>query len=159
MPQIWSNKMDFRGKTLRFTTRVVNDILETPMVSMLNINRWKTTLFIEISTTPFVAWVPMQMGRHVTLYYANLNQEARVQLTIIYNTLMPCRHTSEVTRDIILLVYCLMKGLPMNVASVLRNKLLKLCNNKRWWFCYGSLLTLFLWSHGVGKEFHDLCLH
>jgi len=54
------------------------------------------------------------------------------------------------------LFYYLMKGLQINVGSILRQNMLKFRNNKRWHFCYDSLLTWFLRSLGVEKEVYDI---
>ncbi|KAG5605325.1 hypothetical protein H5410_026817 [Solanum commersonii] len=78
-------------------------------------------------------------SRHATSHYTQLNQEA-------------ARHTSEAKKGRVVLFYNLMKGLQINVGSILRQNMLKFCNNKRWHFCYDSLLTWFLRSLGLRKK-------
>ncbi|KAG5631803.1 hypothetical protein H5410_003520 [Solanum commersonii] len=49
-------------------------------------------------------------GRHTTLHYANLNQMARVWIKIVYSVFLLAKHTSDVTRERVVLVYMLMKA-------------------------------------------------
>ncbi|KAG5628133.1 hypothetical protein H5410_013351 [Solanum commersonii] len=51
------------------------------------------------------------------------------------------RHTTDVTRERSVLVYRLMKGLPVNAKDILKQNMLKFRTNKRWRFCYGSIIT------------------
>lgn len=95
-------------------------------------------------------------GRHATLQYAHLNQETWVCLKIVCSV-FPSKHTSDVTWDRVVLVYRLMKGMQVNSGSVLRHNMMKFRNNKRWRFCYGSLLTHYMRLQGVEEEVHYLC--
>ncbi|KAG5631624.1 hypothetical protein H5410_003341 [Solanum commersonii] len=49
----------------------------------------------------------------------------------MYSVLLSWKYTSEVTKDKIVLVYILMKGMPVNVGSLLRQNIMKFRNNKR----------------------------
>ncbi|KAH0784226.1 hypothetical protein KY290_003824 [Solanum tuberosum] len=49
-------------------------------------------------------------GRKATLHYANLNQMARVWIKFICSVFLPAKHTSDVTREMVVLVYMLMKA-------------------------------------------------
>ncbi|KAG5584671.1 hypothetical protein H5410_045105 [Solanum commersonii] len=56
----------------------------------------------------------------------------------------------------IVLVYMLMKGMPINVGAILRQNMIKFRNNLRWRFCYGGLITHFLRAQGIKEEAVDL---
>ncbi|KAH0685359.1 hypothetical protein KY290_016637 [Solanum tuberosum] len=64
-------------------------------------------------------------GRHNTLHFANFNQVARVWLKLVCSVLLPAKHLTEVTRDMVVLVYMLMKGMPINVGAILRQNMMK----------------------------------
>uniref|UniRef100_M1E183 Putative plant transposon protein domain-containing protein n=1 Tax=Solanum tuberosum TaxID=4113 RepID=M1E183_SOLTU len=87
------------------------------------------------------------MGRHLTLHYGHLNLDAEIWLKIMSSTLLPCKHTTEVTRERVVLVYQLMKRLPINVGAILRQNMLKFWTNMRWCLCYGNLITSHDQSH------------
>ncbi|KAH0712096.1 hypothetical protein KY289_008055 [Solanum tuberosum] len=57
-------------------------------------------------------------GKHNTLHFANFNQVARVWLKIVCRVLLPTKHLTEVARDRVVLVYMLMKGMPINVGGI-----------------------------------------
>uniref|UniRef100_M1DRM7 Uncharacterized protein n=1 Tax=Solanum tuberosum TaxID=4113 RepID=M1DRM7_SOLTU len=60
------------------------------------------------------------------------------------------------TRDRVVLVYMLMKGMPINVGEILRQNMMKFRNNLSWKFCYGGLITHFLRAEGLEEEMVDL---
>ncbi|KAG5576182.1 hypothetical protein H5410_056316 [Solanum commersonii] len=77
---------------------------------------------------------------------------ARVWLKIVCSVLLPAKHLIDVMRDKVVLVYMLMKGIPINVWAILRQNIMKFRNNLRWQFCYGGLITHFLRADGFKKE-------
>ncbi|KAG5631152.1 hypothetical protein H5410_002869 [Solanum commersonii] len=95
-------------------------------------------------------------GRHSTLRYAHLKLEARVWLKIVSRTLFPCKHMFEFTRERVMLVYRLMKGLPVNAGAILRQNMLKFWTNWRWSFCYGSLQTRYLRILETEEEVYEV---
>ncbi|KAG5606879.1 hypothetical protein H5410_028371, partial [Solanum commersonii] len=95
-------------------------------------------------------------GRHNTLHFANFNQVAKVWLKIVCSVLLPSKHVTEVTRDRVVLVYMLMKGMPINVGAILRQNMMKFRNNLRWRFYYGRLITRFLRAKGIEEETVDM---
>ncbi|KAH0652570.1 hypothetical protein KY289_030248 [Solanum tuberosum] len=56
-------------------------------------------------------------GRQNTLHFPNFNQVSRVWLKIVCSALLPAKHLAEVMRDIVVLVYKLMMGMPINVGE------------------------------------------
>ncbi|KAG5572090.1 hypothetical protein H5410_061856 [Solanum commersonii] len=48
-------------------------------------------------------------------------------------------------------------GLPVNVGAILKQNMLKFRTNKRWRFCYGSIITRYLRALLIEKEVHDVC--
>uniref|UniRef100_M1DE04 Uncharacterized protein n=1 Tax=Solanum tuberosum TaxID=4113 RepID=M1DE04_SOLTU len=56
----------------------------------------------------------------------------------------------------VVLVYMLMKGVPINVGAILRQNMMKFRNNLRWKFCYGGLITRFLWAEKIDEETVDI---
>ncbi|KAG5609803.1 hypothetical protein H5410_021084 [Solanum commersonii] len=95
-------------------------------------------------------------GRHSTLNFANFNQVARVWLKIVCTVLLPTKHLKDVTRDRVILVYMFMKGMPINVGTILRQNMMKSRNILRWRFCYERLITHFLRTGGIEDEAVDL---
>uniref|UniRef100_M1DN14 Putative plant transposon protein domain-containing protein n=1 Tax=Solanum tuberosum TaxID=4113 RepID=M1DN14_SOLTU len=95
-------------------------------------------------------------GRHNTLHFANFNQVARVWLKIVCSVLLPAKHLTKVTRDRVVLIYMLMKGMPINVRAILRHNMMKFKNNLRWQFCYEGFITRFLRARGIEKKVVDL---
>ncbi|KAH0763513.1 hypothetical protein KY290_019586 [Solanum tuberosum] len=85
-----------------------------------------------------------------------VNEVARVWLKIVCSVLLPAKHLTEVTRDRVVLVYMLMKGMPINVGVILRQNMMKFRNNLRWRFCYGGLITRFLRAEGIEEETVDM---
>ncbi|WMV41274.1 hypothetical protein MTR67_034659 [Solanum verrucosum] len=82
---------------------------------------------------------------------------ARIWLKIVCSTLLPCKHTTDVTRERVVPVYRLMKGLPVNVGAILKQNMIKFRTNKRWCFCYGSIITRYLRDLRIEEEVHDVC--
>ncbi|KAH0708916.1 hypothetical protein KY284_010343 [Solanum tuberosum] len=95
-------------------------------------------------------------GRHNTLHFAKFNQVARVWLKIVCSVLLPAKHLTEVTRDRVVLVYMLMKGIYINVGAILRQNMMKFRNNLWWRFFYGGLITRFLRAEGIEEETVDM---
>ncbi|KAG5614215.1 hypothetical protein H5410_014039 [Solanum commersonii] len=70
--------------------------------------------------------------------------------------LFPAKHLTKVTRDRVVLVNMLMKGMPINVGAILRQNMMKFKNNLRWQFCYGRLISHFLRAEGIEEEAVDM---
>ena len=62
-----------------------------------------------------------------------------------------------VIREMVVLIYQLMKGLPVNMGTILRQNIFKCKTNKRWQFYYGSIITRYLWVLLIEEEVHDVC--
>lgn len=58
--------------------------------------------------------------KHNTLHFANFNQVAMVWLKIVCSVFPPAKHLTDMTRDRVVLVYMLMKGMPINVGPILQ---------------------------------------
>lgn len=152
-----------RGKRVRVSTRAWNRFLGTPncpnaehltMIEHPPYRDIRHTLCGENST---VRWNrSRETGQHATLPYSHLNLEARVWLKIVSSVILPGKHTTEVTRDRVILIYRLMKGLPVNVGYILRHNMMKSRNNKRWRYCYRILLTRYLRTLEIEEECQDL---
>ena len=56
-----------------------------------------------------------------------------------------------------MLIYCLVKGLPVNVRAILRKVMLKVRTTKRWYFYYGSIVTSALRELIIEEEVHNVC--
>ncbi|KAH0669773.1 hypothetical protein KY285_023928 [Solanum tuberosum] len=152
-----------RGKDVKFSTRILNEFLETPNCDPDEFNNLKDkppyrdirhTLCVVDSTARWER--SKDTGRHNTIHFANFNQVARVWLKIVCSVLLPAKHLIEVTRDRVVLVYMLMKGIPINIGAILRQNMMKFRNNLRWRFCYGGLITRFLRDEGIEQETMDM---
>ncbi|KAG5591445.1 hypothetical protein H5410_041959 [Solanum commersonii] len=74
------------------------------------------------------------------------------------SVLVPAKHLTEVIRYRVVLVYMLMKGMPINIGAILRQNMRKFRTNLRWRFCYGGLITRFLRTQGIEEEACDLTI-
>ena len=73
-------------------------------------------------------------------------------LKIVFSVFLPSKHLTDVTWDRVVLVYMLMKGMPVNVGAILKQNMMMFRNNFRWGFYYGGLITYFLRSHEIEEE-------
>uniref|UniRef100_M1DNS8 Putative plant transposon protein domain-containing protein n=1 Tax=Solanum tuberosum TaxID=4113 RepID=M1DNS8_SOLTU len=112
----YNKSVPIHGKTVRFTSKVLNVFLGTPQCDADDYNRLKETPpYRDIRHTlcgvdSTARWDQSKdTGRHATLHYANLNQVARVWLKIVCSVLLLGKHTSDVTKEQVVLVYMLMK--------------------------------------------------
>ncbi|KAH0709561.1 hypothetical protein KY284_010988 [Solanum tuberosum] len=154
-----------RGKDVEFSARILNELLGTPNYDADDFNMLKEkSPYRDIRHTvsgveSTARWAHSKdTGRHSTLYFANVNLIARVWLKIVCSVLLPAKHLTEVTRDRVVLVYMLMKGMPINVGEILRKDKMKFRNNLRWRFCYGGLITRFLRTQGIEEEAVNLTI-
>ncbi|KAH0761116.1 hypothetical protein KY290_017189 [Solanum tuberosum] len=114
-----------RGKDVRFSARILNELLGTPNCDPDEFNGLKDKppyrdirhTLCGVDSTARWEW-SKDTGRHNTLHFANFNQVARVWLKIVCTVLLPAKHLTEVTRDRVVLAYMLMKGIPINVGSI-----------------------------------------
>ncbi|KAH0646412.1 hypothetical protein KY284_034296 [Solanum tuberosum] len=161
--QKFGKKVVQRGKDVKFSTQILNELLGTPNCDLDEFNNLKDkppyrdirhTLCGVDSTA---RWEQSKdTGRHNTLYFANFNQVARVWLKIVCSVLLPAKHLTEVTRDRVVLVYMLMKGMSINIRAILRQNMMKFRNNLRWRLCYGGLITHFMRVEGIEEETMDM---
>uniref|UniRef100_M1E0K3 Putative plant transposon protein domain-containing protein n=1 Tax=Solanum tuberosum TaxID=4113 RepID=M1E0K3_SOLTU len=91
-----------KGNDVRFSARVLNDLLGIPNCDTDEFNRLKETLLYrdirhtlcEVEST--VIWgCSKDTGRHNTLNFVNFNLFARVWLKIVCSVLLPAKHLSE----------------------------------------------------------------
>ncbi|KAH0658257.1 hypothetical protein KY289_027005 [Solanum tuberosum] len=152
-----------RGKDVKFSARILNELLRTPNSDPDEFNSLKDkppyrdirhTLCGVDSTARWER--SKDIRRHNTLNFANFNQVALVWLKIVCSVLLPAKHLIDVTRDRVVLVYMLMKGMLINVGEILRQNMMKFRNNLRWRFCYGGLITRFLRAEGIEEETVDM---
>ncbi|KAG5600525.1 hypothetical protein H5410_031895 [Solanum commersonii] len=129
---IWATNLSMRGKDVKFLARILNEFLETPNCDPNEFNSLKDK--------------PPYRDIRNTLY--GVDSTASV--------LLPAKHLTEVIRDRVVLVYMLMKGMPINVRAILRQNMMKFRNNLRWRFCYGGLITHFLRAGGIEEETVDM---
>ncbi|KAG5577046.1 hypothetical protein H5410_057180 [Solanum commersonii] len=137
---------EVRRKDVKFSARILNELLGTPNFDPDEFNSLKDKPpYRDIQHTlcgvdSTARWDRSKdTGRHNTLHFANFNQVARVWLKIVCSVLLLAKHLTDVTRDRVVLVYMLMKGMPINVGAILRQNMMKFRNNLRWRFCYGRV--------------------
>uniref|UniRef100_M1E149 Putative plant transposon protein domain-containing protein n=1 Tax=Solanum tuberosum TaxID=4113 RepID=M1E149_SOLTU len=152
-----------REKDVKFSAQILNELLGTPNCDPDEFNNLKDKPpYMDIrhslcGVDSTAMWERSKdTGRHNTLNFANFNQVSRVWLKIVYSVLLPAKHLTEVTRDRVVLVYMLMKGMPINVGAILRQNMMKFRNNLRWRFCYGGLITYFLRAEGIEEKAVDM---
>ncbi|KAG5583025.1 hypothetical protein H5410_053652 [Solanum commersonii] len=166
----WLTKTNYkivpiRGKDVKFNATILNEFLGTPNCDSDDFNTLKDNPpYRDIQHTlcgveSTARWERSKdIGRHNTLNFANFNQIARVWLKIVCSVLLSAKHLTEITRDRVVLVYILMKGMPINVEAILGQNMMKFQNNMRWHFCYKGLITHFLRAQGIEKEGVDLTI-
>ncbi|MCE0480557.1 hypothetical protein HAX54_037524 [Datura stramonium] len=86
-------------------------------------------------------WARGENGTHSTLSFSYLTKEARAWVNLVCIVLLPGTHTTEISRERVVLVYMLMNGLPTNFGAVLGENMRRSKDNFYWKYCYGSLLT------------------
>ncbi|KAG5600906.1 hypothetical protein H5410_032276 [Solanum commersonii] len=157
--------VSIRGKDVKFNATILNEFLGTPncdsdaCITLNNKPPYRDIRHTLCGVESTARWEHSKdMGRHNTLYYANFNQVTRVWLKIVYSVLLPAKHLTKVTMNRVVLVYMLMKGLPINVGAILRQNMMKFRNNLRWNFYYGGLITRFLRARGIEEEVIDLTI-
>ncbi|KAH0689707.1 hypothetical protein KY289_017065 [Solanum tuberosum] len=123
---IWATNL---GKDVKFSARIMNELLGTPNCDPDVLNDLKDQPpYRDIRHTlcgvdSNARWEQSKdNGRHNTLHFASFNQVARVWLKIVCSVLLPAKHLTEVTRDRVVLVYMLIKGVPINVGAILRSE-------------------------------------
>uniref|UniRef100_M1DYQ5 Putative plant transposon protein domain-containing protein n=1 Tax=Solanum tuberosum TaxID=4113 RepID=M1DYQ5_SOLTU len=131
------NELGLRGKDVKFSARIMNELLGTPncdpdMFNDLNDQPpYRDIRHTLCGVDSNARWEQSkENGRHNTLHFASFNQVARVWLKIVCSVLLPAKHLTE--------------------------SMMKFRNNMRWWFCYGELITHFLRSEGIEEETIDM---
>ncbi|KAH0709064.1 hypothetical protein KY284_010491 [Solanum tuberosum] len=158
------NKGFIRDSWVRFSVEALNEFLGTPncdnadFLAMTERPPYRDIRHTLCGVNYVARWDRVRdTGRHLTLHYGHFNLEARIWLKIVCSTLLPCKHTTDVTRERVVLIYRLMKGLSVNVEAILKQNMLKFRTNKRWRFCYGSIITRYLQALLIEEEVHDVC--
>uniref|UniRef100_M1DRI3 Putative plant transposon protein domain-containing protein n=1 Tax=Solanum tuberosum TaxID=4113 RepID=M1DRI3_SOLTU len=151
-----------RGRDVKFSARILNELLGTPNCDSDDFNRlkekppYRDIRYTFCGVESIARWGRSNnTKRHSTLHFANFNLIARVWLKILCCVLLPAKHLTEVTRDRVVLVYMLMKRMPINVEAILRQYMMEFRNNLRWRFCYGGFITRFLRNQGIEEEACD----
>ncbi|KAH0655201.1 hypothetical protein KY285_030083 [Solanum tuberosum] len=154
-----------RDKDVKFNARILNEFLGTLNCDSDDFNtlkdkpHYRDIRYTLCGVESTARWERSKdTGRHNTLHFPNFNQVSRVWLKIVCSVLLPAKHLAEVMRDIVVLVYMLMKGMPINVGVILRQNMMKFRNNMRWRLCYGGLITRFLKAHGIDEEAIELTI-
>ncbi|KAG5572909.1 hypothetical protein H5410_062675 [Solanum commersonii] len=119
----YNKSVPIRSNTIHFTSKVLNVFLGTPQCDAYDYNRLKETppyrdirhTLCGIDSTARDR--NKDTSRHATLHYTNLNQVASIWLKIVCSVLLSGMHTSDVTREWVVPVYMLMKGIPINVGG------------------------------------------
>ncbi|KAG5606520.1 hypothetical protein H5410_028012 [Solanum commersonii] len=162
---IWATNTSMRGKDVKFNPTILNEFLGPSNCDSDDFNTLKDKpAYRDIRHTlcgveSTARWERSKdTERHNTLNFANFNQVARVWLKIVCSVLLPAKHLTKVTRDRVVLVYMLMKGMPINVGEILRQNMMKFRNNIRWHFSYEGLITWFLRAWGIEEEVVDLTI-
>ncbi|KAH0652424.1 hypothetical protein KY289_030102 [Solanum tuberosum] len=132
------NKRFIKDSWVRFSVDALNEFLGTPncdtadLLAMIERPPYRDIRHTLCGANFVARWDRVRnTGRHLTLHYGHFNLEARIWLKIVCSNLLPCRHTIDVTREIVVLVYRLMKGLPVNVGAIWKQNMLKFRTNKR----------------------------
>uniref|UniRef100_M1DJE3 Putative plant transposon protein domain-containing protein n=1 Tax=Solanum tuberosum TaxID=4113 RepID=M1DJE3_SOLTU len=123
----FNKTVPIRGKDVRFTAKLLNLLLGTPNCEDGDFNKLKENPpYRDICHTfcgveSISRWDRSKVTRrHSTLNYANFNQVARVWFKIVCSVLLPAKNLTDVTMDMVVLVYMLMKGMSINVGAVLK---------------------------------------
>uniref|UniRef100_M1DUH5 Putative plant transposon protein domain-containing protein n=1 Tax=Solanum tuberosum TaxID=4113 RepID=M1DUH5_SOLTU len=152
-----------RDSRVRFTLEALNEFLGTPncgnseFLAMIERPYYLDIRHTFCGVNSIARWDRVRdTGRHLTLYYGHFNLEVRIWLKYVCSTLLSCKHTTNVTRERVVLVYRWMKGLPMNVGAILEQNMLKFRTSKRWHFCYGSIINRYLRALQIEEEVRDM---
>ncbi|KAH0655820.1 hypothetical protein KY285_030702 [Solanum tuberosum] len=131
-------KINALGLQYIFMDQALNEILGTPncdnadFLAMIERPPYRDIRHTLCGVNSIAQWDRVRdTGYHLTLHYGHFNLEAHIWLKIVCSTLLPCKHATNVTRERVVLVYRLMKGLPVNVGAILKQNMLKFRTNKR----------------------------
>ncbi|KAH0767859.1 hypothetical protein KY285_003730 [Solanum tuberosum] len=138
-----------RDSRVRFTVEALNEFLGTP-------NCDNSEFLAMIERLPYHDIRHTLCGVNSVARWDRVRNMARIWLKIMCSTLLPCKHTTDVTRERVVLVYRLMKVLPVNMRAILKQNMLKFSTNKRWCLCYGSIITRYLQALQIEEEVHDV---
>ncbi|KAG5606880.1 hypothetical protein H5410_028372 [Solanum commersonii] len=152
-----------RGEDVKFSAQILNELLGTPNCDPNVFNdlkdkpHYRDIRHILCGVDSNARWERSKdTGRHNTLHFASFNQVARVWLKIVCSVLLLAKHLTEVIRDRVVLLYMMIKGMPINVGAILRQSMMKFRNNMRRRFCYRGLITHFLKVEGIKEGTVDM---
>ncbi|KAH0748141.1 hypothetical protein KY290_027373 [Solanum tuberosum] len=126
-------KRNIWGKDVKFSACILNELLGIPNCDPDVFNDLKDKpSYRDIRHTlcgvdSNARWERSKdTGRHNTLHFASFNQVAKVWLKIVCSVFLLAKHLTDVTKDRVVLVYMLMKGMPINVGVILRQNMMSL---------------------------------
>ncbi|KAG5572784.1 hypothetical protein H5410_062550 [Solanum commersonii] len=104
-----------RGKDVKFSARILNEFLGTM--------NYDANEFSSLKDKPLYRDIRHTLcGVEST---ATWERSCPSVVEIVCSLLLPAKHLTKVTRDMVALVYMLMKGMPINVGAILRQNMMK----------------------------------
>uniref|UniRef100_M1D8H2 Putative plant transposon protein domain-containing protein n=1 Tax=Solanum tuberosum TaxID=4113 RepID=M1D8H2_SOLTU len=89
---------------------------------------------------------------HQSLPYAHMFRETCICLKIVMNCLIPGIHFTDITRDMVCLVYALMTGTELNIRAIVKSAMRKSRVHKGHMYDFSCLITKMCRAAGVPKE-------
>ncbi|KAG5580800.1 hypothetical protein H5410_051427 [Solanum commersonii] len=105
---------------------------------------------------PFQKFGKKVVERYGHKWFECQKRQNTLEMSTSMSVFLPAKHLIDMTRDRVVLVYMLMKGMPINVGAILRQNMMKFRKNMRWRFCYGEMITRLLRAEGIEKEELDV---
>ncbi|KAK8954232.1 hypothetical protein KSP39_PZI001911 [Platanthera zijinensis] len=150
-----NGKVLVRGKEINCLPEAINNFFHMENLEDQRYEQLRETVSpLEVATTlsmsSDIAWA--NQAKHV-LRSAGFKREAKVWLLFINASVLPTKHPNQVSFSRALLIYCILKGIRINVGRIIAGKLLQRVQSKvgqQLWF--PTLITALCCYHGVEKR-------
>uniref|UniRef100_M1DMQ3 Putative plant transposon protein domain-containing protein n=1 Tax=Solanum tuberosum TaxID=4113 RepID=M1DMQ3_SOLTU len=159
-PKERSYYVTVRGKNVTITPTCINDILGTPqdtdplVLTRLNIRPPYQAIHHMLCGPQSMAQWTKHSGKryHKSLPYAHMLRETHVWLKVVMNCLILGLHYTDITRDLVCLVYALMTGMKLNIEAIIKSSMRKSWVHKGHRYAFGGLITKMCRVAGVPEE-------
>ncbi|KAH0636011.1 hypothetical protein KY285_035712 [Solanum tuberosum] len=159
-PEARSHYVTVQGRNVLITPSSINDILGSPhdtdrlVLTGLNIRHpYRAIRHTLCGPQSMSQWTKHSGNRyHQSLPYAHMLRETRVWLKVVMNCLIPGLHYTDITRDMVFLVYALMTGTELKIRTILKSAIQKARVHKGHKYDFGGLITKMCRAAGVPEE-------
>ncbi|KAK8913544.1 hypothetical protein KSP39_PZI023706 [Platanthera zijinensis] len=150
-----NDKVLVRGKEINCSTEAINNFFDMENVEDQRFEQLHETISpLEVATALSISsdieWA--NPAKHV-LRSAGFKREAKVWLLFVNASVLPTKHPNQVSFSRALLIYCILKGIRINVGRIIAGQLRERVQSKvgqQLWF--PTLITALCRYHRVGER-------